>query len=329
VTKFFYNLEDRLERVEDGSGNVIAEYYYDPFGRRLWKDVGGTRTCFHYSDEGLVGEYEASGTVIKTYGYKPGSTWSTDPLFMKVGADYYYYHNDHIGTPQKMTSVTGAVVWSATYSSFGEASVGTETVTNNLRLGGQFLDAESELHYNWFRYYDPKTGRYLREDPVGFIGGTNYYLYVSNNPIIYVDSTGLIKSGSFNAGKCKEVGRVIVPQIATGDPLYSYEAERLWRYLHSCTESSDACYCAYESTKRRLVEVFENFPTKYEVKYQCVDFCGNEYSISLMEQEPPLEATWSRYSTVTAPWKMIVIAGNTRDFIHCSCEPPLSPLPLE
>ena len=55
TTVFFYNLEDRLERVEDGAGNVIASYYYDPFGRRLWKDVGGTRTYFHSADEGLGG----------------------------------------------------------------------------------------------------------------------------------------------------------------------------------------------------------------------------------------------------------------------------------
>jgi YD repeat-containing protein len=62
-------------------GNVIARYAYDPFGRRIWKDVGGTRTyIFHYSDEGLVGEYDAAGDVIKTYGWKPGSTWGTDPL---------------------------------------------------------------------------------------------------------------------------------------------------------------------------------------------------------------------------------------------------------
>jgi YD repeat-containing protein len=54
VTKFFYNLEDRLERVEDGVGTVIATYYYDPFGRRLWKEVRGVRTYFHYADEGLV-----------------------------------------------------------------------------------------------------------------------------------------------------------------------------------------------------------------------------------------------------------------------------------
>jgi YD repeat-containing protein len=61
VTKFFYNLEDRLERVEDGVGTVIATYYYDPFGRRLWKEVSGVRTYFLYADEGLIGEYDSGG----------------------------------------------------------------------------------------------------------------------------------------------------------------------------------------------------------------------------------------------------------------------------
>ena len=166
ITKFFYNVEDRLERVEDGSGNVIASYYYDPFGRRLWKDVSGTRTCFHYSDEGLVGEYDATGSVIKTYGWKPGSTWSTDPLFMKIGSEYYYYHNDHLGTPQKMTSVSGAVVWSAKYSSFGDAFIEVESVVNNLRFPGQYWDGESGLHYNYKRYYDIDAKRYLNIDPL-------------------------------------------------------------------------------------------------------------------------------------------------------------------
>ena len=61
ITKYFYNIEDRLVRVEDGAGTVIATYYYDPFGRRLWKEVDEIRTYFVYSDEGLVGEYDASG----------------------------------------------------------------------------------------------------------------------------------------------------------------------------------------------------------------------------------------------------------------------------
>jgi RHS repeat-associated protein len=135
---------------------------------------------------------DASGNVIKSYGYRPGSTWTTDPLFMKTGGQYYFYQNDHLGTPQKLTAVNGAVVWSAKYSSFGEADVGpSSTVTNNLRFPGQYFDDETGLHYNYNRYYDPETGRYLRSDPIGIKGGINLFAYSFNNPLTNVDIYGL------------------------------------------------------------------------------------------------------------------------------------------
>ncbi len=184
-------------RVEDGGGAAIASYYYDPFGRRLWKEVGGVRTIFHYADEGLVGEYDASGTVIKTYGYQPDGTWTTDPLFMKEGDNYYFYHNDHLGTPVAMTDVNGAVVWNAQYNSIGKAVVDmTATAVNNLRFPGQYYDEETGLHYNWNRYYDPSTGRYVTTDPIGFEGGVNLYAYVDNNPTNYFDPNAYGKIGA-------------------------------------------------------------------------------------------------------------------------------------
>ena len=210
VTKFFYNTEDRLERVEEEDGTLIATYDYDPFGRRLWKEVSGVQTYFFYADEGLIGEYDTTGTEIKTYGYKPGSTWTTDPLFMKEDFSYYFYHNDHLGTPQKMTAVNGAVVWNAKYSSFGEAEVDpSSTITNNLRFPGQYEDQESGLHYNRHRYYDPEAGRYLRNDPVHkkspielgmpylipylikMPQTLNNYAYGQNNPLYFIDPLGL------------------------------------------------------------------------------------------------------------------------------------------
>jgi len=102
------------------------------------------------------------------------------------------YQNDHLGTPQKLTAVNGAVVWSAKYSSFGEADVDpSSTITNNLRFPGQYFDEETGLHYNYFRYYEPKVGRYLRRDPIGLLGGENLYLYVTNNPGSFSDPKGL------------------------------------------------------------------------------------------------------------------------------------------
>jgi len=166
VTNYFYNIENRLTQIQNPQSEIY-NYYYDPFGRRLWKEVSGTRTYFLYADEGLIGEYDSTGSEIKTYGYKPGSTWTTDPLFMKDEGEYCFYQNDHLGTPQKMIGVNGGVVWSAKYSSFGETTVDpSSTIINKLRFPGQYFDFESGLYYNCHRYYDPGIGRYLREDPL-------------------------------------------------------------------------------------------------------------------------------------------------------------------
>jgi RHS repeat-associated protein len=117
---------------------------------------------------------------------------TTDPLFMKVGGQYYFYQNDHLGTPQKLTAVNGAVVWSGKYNAFGEAEVDpSSTVINNLRFPGQYIDQETGLHYNWFRYYAPRMGRYLTADPIGLAGGINLFSYASQNPVNAIDPFGL------------------------------------------------------------------------------------------------------------------------------------------
>jgi RHS repeat-associated protein len=102
------------------------------------------------------------------------------------------YQNDHLGTPQKLTAVNGAVVWSAKYSSFGKAEVDdSSSITNNLRFPGQYYDQETGFHYNYRRYYDPMTGRYFTPDPIGLRGGINLFSYVLNNPINHKDYFGL------------------------------------------------------------------------------------------------------------------------------------------
>ncbi|BBO87540.1 RHS repeat-associated core domain-containing protein [Desulfosarcina ovata] len=193
IETFTYNVENRLSNFARDNSNMSVEYSYDIFGRRIWKEVEGIRTYFHYAEQGLVGEYDSFGNELKTYGYAPDSNWTSDPLFMKQGNDYYWYQNDHLGTPQIMTNSNGDLVWSAKYSSFGFAITdGNSTVENNLRFGGQYFDHETGLHYNFHRYYDPKIGRYLKEDPIGTDGGINVYSYANSNPVNFIDPFGLI-----------------------------------------------------------------------------------------------------------------------------------------
>jgi RHS repeat-associated protein len=109
----------------------------------------------------------------------------------------YYFHNDHLGTPQAMSDASGRKVWVAEYEPFGKATVNQDpdgdgqVVVNNLRFPGQYYDAETGLHYNYHRDYDPSTGRYLQPDPIGLEGGPNLYSYVLNDPIGITDPEGL------------------------------------------------------------------------------------------------------------------------------------------
>jgi RHS repeat-associated protein len=60
---------------------------------------------------------------------------------------------------------------------------------------GQYYDKETGDYYNYFRDYDPGTGRYLQSDPQGQAGGINTYVYTENSPIIYIDPKGLRRGG--------------------------------------------------------------------------------------------------------------------------------------
>ena len=116
----------------------------------------------------------------------------------------YYVISDHLGTPQQIVDSAGTVVWKAAFLPFGKAQVLTETVSNNIRFPGQYFDAETGLHYNWNRYYDPDTGRYLTPDPIGLDGGLNLYAYVAGDPVNGLDPTGLF----LGSGIAKVAGKI-------------------------------------------------------------------------------------------------------------------------
>jgi RHS repeat-associated protein len=184
------------------------------------KLASGTVTLYHYDYAGnLIAETDGNGTPLRDYVYLNG-----ERIAMKVygtQAGWYYFINDHLGTPHKIVDASGKVVWAAAYLPFGEAQIITETVENNFRFPGQYFDAETGLHYNWHRYYDPKTGRYLTPDPIGLEGGVNLYVYVGGNPVKRSDPYGLswgegIKNGLIGAG----VGIIVGGAVVTTAPAW-------------------------------------------------------------------------------------------------------------
>jgi RHS repeat-associated protein len=220
---FSYNAAERLQQAAL-NGTVVASYAYRANGRRARALMSTANTAgpgckpkkkppkkpkpkcapgvpgtavYHYDLTGnLIGETTEIGEPITDYVYAgaiPLAQLDRDGLADTLT----YLHTDHLNTPRLATDPSGTAVWRWDGNAFGDSAPnqdpdGDGTLTTvNLRYPGQYFDAETGLHYNWHRYYDPKTGRYLTSDPVGLQGGLNTYSYVFNNPLRWVDPAGL------------------------------------------------------------------------------------------------------------------------------------------
>jgi RHS repeat-associated protein len=131
---------------------------------------------------------------VEVRGALEGVTVADAVRFVSAGTSapgIQYVHADHLGSPQKMTDASKAVVWDAVFTPFGQVHSITGTATNNQRFPGPYADAETGYFYNHFRDYDPTTGRYIQSDPIKLRGGLNTYRYVGGNLLYWIDPLGL------------------------------------------------------------------------------------------------------------------------------------------
>jgi RHS repeat-associated protein len=146
--------------------------------------------------------YRAGGRLLRNI-TAVASTNSTisSPIQLTVTAgvaQVYYIHTDQLNTPRLITNSANAKVWEwnnddpfANNVPKDDPNATGNHFTYNPRLPGQYFDSETNTNYNYFRDYDPSTGRYIESDPIGLEGGINTYGYVGGNPIGAVDPRGL------------------------------------------------------------------------------------------------------------------------------------------
>ena len=184
---YIYDLSNQLTHIIENSVQ-IAEYVFNGFGQRIKKSAQSGIRTFHYDPWGhLIAETNQSGQMIAEYVYLGDQLLA----IIKPGESAYYFHNDHLGTPQVLTDANGNVAWKAVYMPFGGTQILVESVENPFRFPGQYYDQETGLHYNYFRHYSPGIGRYLTPDPIGLRGGINLFTYVQGDPINFIDPYGL------------------------------------------------------------------------------------------------------------------------------------------
>jgi len=207
---YAWDSEDRLIGVRTPDGTRWS-YRYDPLGRRLSKhrhhaagDVA-EQTDFTWDGARLVEQTRhrfdtPAGPEVTTWDYAPGSytplvqrerRWTTTTPQAEIDERFYSIVADLVGSPSHLIDPAGQVAWESRRTIWGTSTiVTTQDVDCPLRLPGQYHDTETGHHYNNQRYYDPATGRYLSQDPLGLQPAPNPVAYVPN-PTFEIDPIGL------------------------------------------------------------------------------------------------------------------------------------------
>ncbi len=181
-----WDAENRLTVVKEG-GSPLATFTYDGTGRRSTKASGGVTTTYVYDGPQFLEERPSAGST-KRYVYGPGID---RPLAQIMGGTTTYNVADHLGSIVRTTDSVGGPTVTRQYDPWGNPIQGS--TTSGYAFTGREWDAESGIYYYRARYYDPKVGRFISEDPVSLSRGlpSNLHIYAANDPVSRKDPLGL------------------------------------------------------------------------------------------------------------------------------------------
>ncbi|RAJ61781.1 RHS repeat-associated protein [Streptomyces sp. Amel2xB2] len=205
VWRYDWDGEDRLTSCVTPDGETWT-YEYDPLGRRIRKQRKadglhpGTAVDFTWDGTRLAEQYDASTRTTLTWdhdGQRPLVQHEMKHLLNGEEATRSFaVATDLAGSPTELVTPGGEIAWQARPTVWGVASWNRDaTAYTPLRFAGQYADPETGLHYNYFRHYDPATGRYATPDPLGLEAAPNPVSYV-DNPQGWTDPLGLTRTSN-------------------------------------------------------------------------------------------------------------------------------------
>ena len=193
-TLFEYDLLNRMVSVskiaaDTGALKPVVSYRYNHKNLRIERtdDEGTTRYVFDL-DGNIIEEHDAER--LTRYVFR------NNKHLAKITPDgkTYYYGTDNLGSTTALFDEDGNVVWKGEISAFGDVVlgewIGEELFDERVRFTGKDYDEVTGLYYFNARWYDPQLGRFTSEDPIR--DGMNWHVYVNNNPLRYIDPTGLM-----------------------------------------------------------------------------------------------------------------------------------------
>ncbi|MEU4247101.1 RHS repeat-associated core domain-containing protein [Amycolatopsis sp. NPDC026612] len=256
IWRYHWNSDDRLTAVGTPDGTQWV-YRYDALGRRVAKlrlDGGGRvaeRIGFTWDGTELAEETHAGMTV--GWDREPGAgrpiaqteRWGTGERFHTIVTDL-------VGTPAELVDEAGEVAWHPRSTLWGKVADEPGRAWTPLRFPGQYHDRETGLHYNFHRYYDPETGRYLTHDPLGLGPAPDSLAYVPN-PTRQIDPLGL--TGVTPCQASGSGGGKRPPQSNPGLPPGSSGPQPAKR---AKTSYDDGTHGAKGREQKRLTELFDN-----------------------------------------------------------------------
>ena len=181
------------------NGTLAEKYQYDALGRRITISDGTTTNYLIYDGIHVIAEVGTSGSLVRSYTYGPGIDNILSMTVYGGTTQTYYYVKDHLGSVQAAVDASGAVVESYKYDAWGNVqgvydSTGgvlqTSSIGNRFTWQGREYSWKTGLYYFRARWYEPVTGRWLSNDPIGISGGLNQYVFCANTPVNFVDPFG-------------------------------------------------------------------------------------------------------------------------------------------
>jgi len=161
--------------------------------------------------DNAIEEVDNAGNVLARYtqGLK------TDELLSELrSGTTSYYEQDTLSSVTSLSNPAGSVTNTYTFDSFGNVTTSTGSLTNPFQYTGRDNDSEIGLYYYRARYFDPKVGRFMSEDPLGVRDHLNMYAYVHNNPINFDDPLGLYQTRGFDADQKALLDAAIAEALA-------------------------------------------------------------------------------------------------------------------